>query len=509
MTATTKLDLELLQNGAANQTLANETFHQLNQIVQASIVDRLTTPPGSPANEALYLIVATATGAWAGKENQLAYWLTSTNAWQYIDPREGMFVHVNDENEYYTYDGSAWSIFSSGGATLPVVQALSSTRNLVLADINTFNVNSTTNNYTVTIQPQSSETWTADAEIHFLPSNTGDIIILGGTGVSVNGVSAGSFTLSTQYGAATIKRIASDSWWVGGVLGTLAEQRTALGLGSGDTAEFAAVTINTGPLLFTGTGGRTVRSPSTEANALYFESDTTNQNGNVFARPRGTATASGFISKNTSDATNYARMQFYIDPTGLFFSQSIAGSGAYVPMVFTTGGAARLTISTTGTLTALGVYNTTTASAANVFVDSAGLLQRSTSSEQYKQQIEPMEPRYAEAAYGLAPIWYRSKCENDNPDWGWWGFSAEQAATVDPRLVHWRTTEPVEIEGEPDNLGNPTTVVEHRPLDVPVAEGFAYERLTVHHNMLLTQHRDRIAALEAQLATLFELVGKS
>lgn len=115
MTATTKLALELLQNNAANQALANTTFAQLNQLVQASVADRINTPPDSPANEALYIITATATGVWAGKENQLAYWLTSTNAWQFIAPREGMLVHVNDEDLYYKYTGSAWMIFSTGG----------------------------------------------------------------------------------------------------------------------------------------------------------------------------------------------------------------------------------------------------------------------------------------------------------------------------------------------------------------------------------------------------------
>lgn len=134
-----------------------------------------------------------------------------------------------------------------GGVSLPVVQSLSSTRNLVLADINTFNVNSTGTNYTVTIQPQSAETWTADAEIHFLPTSTGNIVITGGTGVSLNGVVAGSITLSTQNGAASIKRIASDSWWVGGTLGTLAEQRAALGLvkqtNSTDTTPGSLLTV--------------------------------------------------------------------------------------------------------------------------------------------------------------------------------------------------------------------------------------------------------------------------
>lgn len=115
MTTTTKLGLELLASAAANQILSNTTFAMLNQLVQAAATDRLNTPPGSPADEALYIITATATGAWAGKENQLAYWLDSTGAWQYIAPREGMLVHVNDENVYYKYDGSAWASFSAGG----------------------------------------------------------------------------------------------------------------------------------------------------------------------------------------------------------------------------------------------------------------------------------------------------------------------------------------------------------------------------------------------------------
>lgn len=162
-------------------------------------------------------------------------------------------------------DGTGLTTIAStgGGVSLPVVQALSSTRNLALADINTFNVNSTTNNYTVTILPQSSIAWAADTEIHFLPSNTGDITITGGTGVSVNGVVAGSVTLSTQNGAASIKRIASDSWWVGGVTGTTAEQRTALGLGSGDSPTFTALTLSNGQLVFPAT-----QVPSENANTL-------------------------------------------------------------------------------------------------------------------------------------------------------------------------------------------------------------------------------------------------
>ena len=61
----------------------------------------------------------------------------------------------------------------------------------------------------------------------------------------------------------------------------------------------------------------------------------------------------------------------------------------------------------------------------------------------YKNTIEPMQIEYAEASLELQPIWYRSSCEADNPEWSWWGFSAEQAAQIDPRLVQWKTHERV------------------------------------------------------------------
>lgn len=119
MTATAKLGLEFLANAAANQNLANITFAQLNQLVQAGVVDKdLSSPPGSPSNEALYIV---ASGNWdtgSDKTGQLVYWLDSTSEWRYITPREGFMVHVNDEDIYYKYTGSAWvAQHLSGSAT--------------------------------------------------------------------------------------------------------------------------------------------------------------------------------------------------------------------------------------------------------------------------------------------------------------------------------------------------------------------------------------------------------
>lgn len=229
---------------AAGLNLSLNTIDALLQVLVQTV--GLNTPPAGV--EGQRFIVGTApTGPWAGQANRMARFLDGT--YQFFDARYALNAA---DGLWYVRSASTWApLAGGGGATLPVVQALSSTRNLVLADINTFNVNSTGTDYTVTIQPQSAETWTADAEIHFLPTSTGNIVITGGAGVSLNGVVAGSVTLSTQNGAASIKRTAVDTWWVGGVLGTKAEQRADLGLGTAATHNTGTIGDNV-PLLSTG-----------------------------------------------------------------------------------------------------------------------------------------------------------------------------------------------------------------------------------------------------------------
>ena len=90
-----------------------------------------------------------------------------------------------------------------------------------------------------------------------------------------------------------------------------------------------------------------------------------------------------------------------------------------------------------GNIIVPGIYSDTTASASNVFVDTDGTLKRSTSSERYKTAIEPLADEYADKLLDAVPIWYRSLCAGDNPDWSYYGFSAEKMAEIDPRYVFW------------------------------------------------------------------------
>ena len=135
-------------------------------------------------------------------------------------------------------------------------------------------------------------------------------------------------------------------------------------------------------------------------------------------------------------------------------------------------------------------YNLTTGAAANVHVDSAGTLYRSTSSRRFKTGIESLEDNYADAILSIEPVWYRSTAPGDeiHPDWSYYGFIAEDVAKVDPRLVFWKTH-----EAGQDEEGKPTFTA----LDEPIAEGVQYDRFVPHLLNLIKRQQQAIETLEA------------
>jgi len=88
----------------------------------------------------------------------------------------------------------------------------------------------------------------------------------------------------------------------------------------------------------------------------------------------------------------------------------------------------------------------TTASAANAFIDNANSnnLLRSTSSIRYKQDVHTLD--VANEVLKLRPIRYRSKAAADDPKLWWYGLIAEEVAKVDPRLIF------TDAQGRPDGV---------------------------------------------------------
>lgn len=118
MTTTPRLGMtELAPAQALPDTTVNEDIRTLEQGASYWIVkDKdLTAPPGSPVDGDAYIVAASATGAWSGKDGKLAFRLNT--GWVYVTPIEGTAAYVQDENLRYLYGGSSWAVDTSGGYT--------------------------------------------------------------------------------------------------------------------------------------------------------------------------------------------------------------------------------------------------------------------------------------------------------------------------------------------------------------------------------------------------------
>ena len=112
---------------------------------------------------------------------------------------------------------------------------------------------------------------------------------------------------------------------------------------------------DSGNLTFTGTGNRITGdfSNGTVASRVAFQTSTVNSATTINAIPNGTGTSSQFIAHNAADPGNAGRAGFQATSSIAYFFSDISGTGTYVPMVFRTSGADKLTIAadTTGTYT--------------------------------------------------------------------------------------------------------------------------------------------------------------
>ena len=224
----------------------------------------------------------------------------------------------------------------------------------------------------------------------------------------------------------------------------------------------------------------------------------------TLARTRGTSIGSntsvssgdllGTLQFSGADGTNLvpaASITAYVDTTPgtddmpgrlVFFTTA---DGASSPTE-------RMVLNSNGALLVQGVYDGTTADAANVNVTSNGSMRRSTSSIKYKTDVETIENQYADAVLQCRPVWYRSTCEGDCPEHSWWGFIAEEVAKIDPRLVHWKATESV-IQEDGSRIEVPCD---------PEPEGVQYDRFVPHLLNLIKRQGEAITDLQAKVANL-------
>ena len=244
-----------------------------------------------------------------------------------------------------------------------------------------------------------------------------------------------------------------------------------------------------------------------DGTAAQFHRGVANSNGPsiMLTKSRNTAYGSntilqdgdtlGLITFRGDDGTDYATR-------GVQLSAEVDGTpgsnvmpGAFLIKTTPSGSGTpseRMRIKSTGEVLIPGTYSNTTASGVNVNVHTDGNLRRSTSSVKYKTNVETVANTYSDALLNCRPVWYRSTCAGDNPEYSWWGFIAEEVAEIDPRLVHWKTEEPVIQED-----GS----IDYVPIE-PEAEGVAYDRFVPHLLNLIKRQKNQIETLEARLTAL-------
>ncbi|HWD29282.1 MAG TPA: DUF2793 domain-containing protein [Rhizomicrobium sp.] len=113
MTDTPRTALPLLAAAQAQKHVThNEALLQLDALLFARFLDRdLTAPPSSPTDGDTYLIHATATGDWLGKDGQIAF--AVDGAWRFYAPFTGLAAYVVDEGVLLVFTGSAWADYAS------------------------------------------------------------------------------------------------------------------------------------------------------------------------------------------------------------------------------------------------------------------------------------------------------------------------------------------------------------------------------------------------------------
>lgn len=117
MATTNLLGITLLEQAQAQKEITiNQALSALDAATTHTVLDKdLATPPVSPVAGDRYIVAASATGAWAGKSGQIAFY---DQGWRFITPSTGVVVYVADEAKEYRYNGTSWGQSALTGASL-------------------------------------------------------------------------------------------------------------------------------------------------------------------------------------------------------------------------------------------------------------------------------------------------------------------------------------------------------------------------------------------------------
>lgn len=109
MSATPNLQLPFLDaNQNQKHVTHNTALSLLDVLVNCCVVSTsLTAPPAALGDGQCWIVGAGATGAWAGKDGQVAAW--QDGAWNFVAPRPGFVAYAADRATLLAWNGTAWA----------------------------------------------------------------------------------------------------------------------------------------------------------------------------------------------------------------------------------------------------------------------------------------------------------------------------------------------------------------------------------------------------------------
>lgn len=198
---------------------------QINQALRfldlfaAGIVKSQTvvTPPATPADGDAYIVGVGGTGAWAGKDNQIARWWATTSgattaAWEFIVPKVGWRMYVADQNVEFLHTAQAtpWVSFNAltAGFKSPATNTTAGNGTLTAAEMQAGNIlrsgptaayTDTTDTATAILAQMPNAQIGVGYELTIVNTVAFACTLVGGTGVTLSGNTSLAASSSRKY----------------------------------------------------------------------------------------------------------------------------------------------------------------------------------------------------------------------------------------------------------------------------------------------------------------------
>lgn len=103
---------EVPQNTLQPSVPINKSMQIIDALIQLVPLDKdLTAPPTTVDADAgkTWIVAASATGAWSGKDNQVAI-CVGANLWEFRAPKAGWRAYLQDEDADYRFISGSWTL---------------------------------------------------------------------------------------------------------------------------------------------------------------------------------------------------------------------------------------------------------------------------------------------------------------------------------------------------------------------------------------------------------------